>query len=197
ESHTQRRHAFNLGGGVPFGEPNVNGVGPDPKHPFVISHFKVWDAHWAIHPVCPSVLLDHMDIANAEYGVWRPVYKDHAYRNVAMADVPDKTQYAFVNGKPDGTYPNPTELANDQPPVTIITHISRKDGKALVRGTTAAAGDLKSVTVNGRPARLTDTKSGEWEAEFDGIPAGPWKIEATATDSSGNVEKCLHVRVVP
>ena len=36
EAHCQRRHAFNLGGGVPFGEPNVDGVGPDAKHPFVI-----------------------------------------------------------------------------------------------------------------------------------------------------------------
>ena len=32
-THCQRRHGFNLGGGVSFGEPNVGGVGPDEKHP--------------------------------------------------------------------------------------------------------------------------------------------------------------------
>src|SRR5262249_43073950 len=47
ESHCQRRHAFNLGGGVPFGPPNVDGVGPDEKHPFVIKNLKVWNAHWS------------------------------------------------------------------------------------------------------------------------------------------------------
>jgi hypothetical protein len=197
EAHTQRRHAFNLGGGVPFGEPTVNGVGPDPKHPFVIRDFKVWDAHWAIHPVSPSVLLDRMTVHHAEYGVWRPVYKDHAYRDITMDDVPEKTRYAFVSGEPIGKYPKPDELANDESPVTVITHVSRKDGTAIVRGTTAAAGELKAVTVNGKPARLTDPKWGEWEAEFADVAAGPWKVAASATDVAGNVETRSHVRVVP
>ena len=38
----------------------------------------------------PSVLLDGVDIHNADYGVWRPVYKGHAYREVRMAKVPDE-----------------------------------------------------------------------------------------------------------
>src|SRR5262249_41641382 len=83
-THCQRRHGFNLGGGVPFGEPNVGGVGPDARHPFIIRNMKCYNVHWAIHPVAPSVLLDGVQIVNAEYGVWRPVYKDHAYRGIVM-----------------------------------------------------------------------------------------------------------------
>jgi hypothetical protein len=41
ESHCQRRHAFNLGGGVPFGKPNVDGVGPDEKHPFIVQKMRL------------------------------------------------------------------------------------------------------------------------------------------------------------
>ncbi|HEX3151287.1 MAG TPA: G8 domain-containing protein [Gemmataceae bacterium] len=197
ESHTQRRHAFNLGGGVPFGEPTVNGVGPDAKHPFVIRDFKVWDAHWAIHPVSPSVLLDGMVVHNAEYGIWRPVYKAHVYRNVSMNDVPPATQYAFVNGKPSDEYPMPVELANDQPPVTVVTHVVRSANNATVRGTTASAGQLKRINVNNKPAQLMNGTSGEWEVAFDNVPAGPWKIEASALDIAGNAEKRPHVRVLP
>src|SRR5207244_2140903 len=82
EAHCQRRHALNLGGGAPFGEPTVAGVGPDQRHPFVVRNTKLWDVHWAIHPVAPSLLLDGVDIHNVEYAIWRPVYKNHAYNAI-------------------------------------------------------------------------------------------------------------------
>src|SRR5262249_31592966 len=137
ESHTQRRHAFNLGGGVPFGKPNVDGVGPDGAHPFVVRNFKAWDVHWAIHPVSPSVLLDGVAIHNAEYGIWRPVYNRHAYRNVRFDQVPDETRYAFGLKAPnlDADYPEPLAPVNDLPPVTVITGVNQAEGKLVVRGT--------------------------------------------------------------
>src|SRR5262249_50844541 len=149
EAHTQRRHAFNLGGGVPFGEPNVGGVGPDEKHPFVIRDLKLWDVHWAIHPVSPSVLLEGVSIHHAEYGVWRPLYTRHASRGVKMSDVPDQTRYAFVNGNAppnkDDDYPGKLRPVDDLPPVTVITRVLAKDGKLLVRGTTTDDGAVKKV----------------------------------------------------
>ena len=98
EAHCQRRHAFNLGGGVPFGKPNVDGVGPDAKHPFVIRNMKVWNAHWAIHPVSPSVILDHFDAYDGDYGIWRPEYVRHSYRAVSIDKIPPGNHYAFANG---------------------------------------------------------------------------------------------------
>jgi hypothetical protein len=198
EAHCQRRHAFNLGGGVPFGEPNVGGVGPDEKHPFVIRNLKVWNAHWALHPVSPSLLLDGLDVHDAEYGVWRPVYKQHAYRGVTMDQVPENTRYAFATPSAppnkEGEYPRPLAPADDLPPVTVITHV-RADGKAVtVRGTTSDNGTVKRVVVNGQEAKALRDNFAEWEAVLQGAPA---EVKAHAEDAAGNVERRPHVVPVP
>lgn len=193
ETHCQRRHGFNLGGGVPFGEPNVGGVGPDEKHPFVIRNFRAWNVHWAIHPVAPSLLMDGLDVFHAEYGVWRPVYKNHAYREVKMADVPEGTRYAFVNpsAAPEGKLA-PTD---DRPPITVITLVRKlPDGKVQIRGTTSDNGGVKKVTVNGQAAKSLRSNYAEWEVVLPAA-AGEWKLEAGAEDAAGNREMNPH-RVV-
>jgi hypothetical protein len=193
-AHCQRRHGFNLGGGVPFGPPNVDGVGPDPNHPFIIRNFRAFDVHWAIHPVSPSVRIDSMDVRNAEYGVWRPVYQNHAYRNVRMTDVPKDTRYAFVipAGPPnrDDEFP---ALADDAPPVTVVTGVSPQAGGRLkVTGTTIDNGIVKTVWVNGRSARATTANFLEWEAVLNEIPTDR-TVTAYATDAAGNTETMKHV----
>jgi hypothetical protein len=100
EAHCQRRHAFNLGGGVPFGKPNVDGVGPDEHHPFVIRNMKIWNVHWAFHPVSPAVLVEHMDMYDSEYGIWRPVYDHHAYRGINMDRVTVNKEFALRVSNP-------------------------------------------------------------------------------------------------
>jgi len=140
EAHCQRRHSLNLGGGAPFGPPNVAGVGPDPKHPFIVRGTKLWNVHWGINPISPSVLIDGMLIHNAEYGVWRPEYKDHYYRSIAFSDVPEKNLYAVANGKPndESKFPDRAKIADDEPPMTVVTFVgSLKNGKRLLRGTTS------------------------------------------------------------
>lgn len=197
-AHCQRRHAFNHGGGVPFGAPNVDGVGPDEKHPFVIRNFRAWDVHWAIHPVAPSFLIDGIAVDHAEYGIWRPVYKNHAYRGVKMSDVPEKQYYAFVDtGAPpnkDGDYPT---LVDDLPPITVITSVRQMPGgKLMVRGTTSDNGDVKSVTVNGQPARALRPQFAEWQIELAGVRPGDVKVSAHAVDAAGNAEQRPHEVVV-
>jgi RNA polymerase sigma factor (sigma-70 family) len=199
EAHCQRRHGFNLGGGVPFGKPNVDGVGPDTKHPFVVRKMKMWNVHWAIHPVAPSLLLDDLDIFDADYGVWRPEYSRHAYRGLRFTGVPAGTRYGFGGTAPnrDADYPRPLGPVDDLAPTTVITHVLRqKDGKLLVRGTTADDGTVKKVTVNGQAARSLRDGFAEWEAVLD---AGRlWKrVQAYAEDAAGNVEKRPHVVDVP
>jgi hypothetical protein len=146
EAVCQRRHAFNLGGGVPFGKPNVDGVGPDVKHPLVIRNFRVTNAHWSIHPVSPCVLLDHVEIHDANYGVWRPVYDHHVYHDVTIERVDKKQEYAFVDGPPPAAKLDPVD---DSPPTTVITHVRVSDGKVQVRGTASDDGKIQSVRVNG------------------------------------------------
>jgi len=141
ESHCQRRHAFDLGGGAPFGPPNIGDAGPDEKHPFVVRNMRAWNVHWAIHPVAQSLLLDGIDIKNADYGIWRPVYRNHVYRGVTMTDVPAKTHYAFVEKgtenqpPPDAGVPFPAPLATrGRPPAcNVITEISITAQGVVVR----------------------------------------------------------------
>jgi RNA polymerase sigma factor (sigma-70 family) len=199
EAHCQRRHAFNLGGGVPFGKPNVDGVGPDEKHPFVIRNLKVWNVHWAFHPVAPSLLLDGLDVRNAEYGVWRPVYQRHAYRGLTFADVPPDTRYAFFDGLPPlrADYPKPLAPVDDLPPITVITHARPAGaGTLVVRGTTSDNGAVAKVMVNGQPARALRDNFAEWESVLEDVRPGEVKLTAHAEDAAGNIEKRSHVLLV-
>jgi hypothetical protein len=197
-THCQRRHGFNLGGGVPFGQPNVGGVGPDVKHPFHIRNFMAYNTHWAIHPVAPSVLIDGMKIVDAEYGVWRPVYQDHAYRGITMVGVPEPTKYAFVTPSqppiPESEYPGKLSPVDELPPVTVITHaLPGANGKLFVRGSTADNGTVKRVLVNDKPATATTANFLTWEVSLDGVPK---QVTAHAEDEAGNVERMKHVRAV-
>jgi len=181
ESHTQRRHAFNLGGMAKLGDRGVEGVGPDPSHPFIIRKMTVWDAHWAFHPMSPSVLVESMDVFNSEYGIWRPVYKDHVYRDVRLDTVTVSKEFMPTGTKSDDL-PKPVD---DLPPATVITSVS----KGIVRGTTIDNGVVKRVVVNGREAKATAPNFAEWEATVEA--AG--KIEAWAEDEAGNKEARPHV----
>jgi hypothetical protein len=194
EAHCQRRHAFNLGGGVPFGKPNVDGVGPDEKHPFVIRKFKAWNVHWAIHPVSPSLLLEDLDIHNAEYGVWRPEYNRHAYRGLHFDQVPENTRYGFGGVAPnkDADFPNPLQPVDDLPPVTVITHVRKVPGKVVVRGTTSDNGSVRRVLVNGRQAQALTPNFAEWEIVLEDSGAAEMRLVAHAEDAAGNVEQVPH-----
>jgi hypothetical protein len=195
ESHCQRRHSLNLGGGAPFGPPNVAGVGPDPAHPFVVRGTKLWNVHWGINPISPSVLIESMLIHNAEYGVWRPEYKDHYYRGLSFSDVPEKNQYAFASGKPndDSQFPDASKFRDDQPPITVVTFVgSLNDGKRLIRGTTSDNGTVTGVEVNGQLAKSVRGNFAEWEIELP-VAAADTKVVALATDAEGNVEPRAHV----
>jgi hypothetical protein len=198
EAHCQRRHALNLGGGVPFGEPTVNGVGPDARHPFVIRNFKVWNAHWGIHPVAPSLLLDNLDVFDSEYALWRPVYKRHAYRGIRLTQVSVHQEFAPSGTRPkESDYPRPLDPVDDLPPATVITHVSPPaPGKLLVRGTTSDNGNVVKILVNGKQARALSANFAEWEVVLEGVRPGRVKVSAHAEDAAGNVEKRPHVVTV-
>ena len=85
EAHAQRRYGFNLGGGPGLGaEGGVGDVGPDKQHPFRFgvcgsgsrTGLRLWPS--------PGVLVDGLDIAHCDFGLWRPRYERHAYRKLKM-----------------------------------------------------------------------------------------------------------------
>lgn len=195
EAHCQRRHAFNLGGGVPFGEPNVGGVGPDARHPFIIRKFLVWNSHWALHPVSPSVILDQFRVHDADYAVWRPEYLRHSYRDLQFSKVPPQHHYAFVSGPPPASnseFPAPLTPVDDLPPTTVVTHVSvTESGGLQIQGTTSDNGTVTAVQVNGRPAAAVSSNFAQWRIELDRPDSG--LLTAFASDAAGNVEQTPHL----
>ena len=92
----------------------------------------------------------------------------------------------------DIDFPKLLDPVDDLPPTTVITHVVSKDGKLLVRGTTADNGTVTKVLVNGKEASATRANFAEWEITLDRSS----RIEAHAVDAAGNVEKRAHVVTV-
>ena len=193
ESHCQRRHALNLGGLNPTLKGDVGGVGPDAQHPFVLRNTKIWNVHWAFHPMSPSVLVDGMDIHHAEYALWRAVYERHAYRGVRTNDISVNGNFSPQGTQPrEADFPGELKLVDDLPPATVITRVEQKDANTLlVRGTTSDNGTVKRVVVNGVEARSLAANFGEWEATLKNSKLGE-TISARAEDVAGNEEKQPH-----
>lgn len=95
----------------------------------------------------------------------------------------DESRVAEVADAAFPAFPNPID---DLPPMTVVTHVLCKDGKILIRGTSADNGTVKRVSVNGRDAQSTALNFAEWAIVLDG---GASSIEARAEDVAGNVEK--------
>jgi hypothetical protein len=203
EAHCQRFFGLNLGGfndgGVP-GYPgaegrkieDVEGVGPDHGHPFIIRAFRGWDCHWPFHGGSPSVLVQGLDLYDSQYGIWRTVIDHHEYADVKMERIISNGVFFPRPGRA-----RPEEIANlkpvdDLPPSTAITGI-RPDvssGRLVVVGFSSDDGEIRRVLVNGLPARAARPNFAEWEAEIDAT--GDAEITAHAEDAAGNVEKTPH-----
>jgi hypothetical protein len=94
----------------------------------------------------------------------------------------DQSRVAEVK---DVAFPAMPEVVDDLPPATVITHVAKKGGKLVVRGSTTDNGTVKKVTVNGRPAKSLSANFGEWEATIDTAA----EVKAVSEDTAGNVEK--------
>lgn len=212
EAHCQRFFGLNLGGSsfgavpgyeTPAGRPevaDVDGVGPDPNHPFVIRDFKVWNTHWAFHAGSPSVLIDSMDIYDCEYGIWRCVTDHHEYHNLRMNEIGTSAIFYPRPGRSSAdsglAYMNPVD---DLPPATIITSAFQNDsGDWVVRGTTIDNGEVRRVLVNGQPAHPTRQNFAEWEITIAGagLTGEHQTLSAHAEDEAGNVEAKPHERAL-
>jgi len=100
--------------GINLGE-FVRGIGPDERHPFVLRNTRLWNNFWAFRPVSPSIMVDGMDVYNGRYGLYRPVYTNHAYSGLSIAQV-ENPQAFGVGDKPKGfVVPGPAP-AGGQPP---------------------------------------------------------------------------------
>jgi hypothetical protein len=118
-----------------------------------------------------------------EYREEKPLTGSHYNMPTAVAEV-DSIEF-----------PSLLDPVDDLPPTSVITHVGKAPGgKLAVRGTTADNGPVKSVLVNGVPAKAVTPNFAEWEAIVD-VPSREPKLSAHAEDAAGNIELRPHVRI--
>jgi hypothetical protein len=91
------------------------------------------------------------------------------------------------------TFPQLLAPVDKAPPATLITRVSTAGGKRTVSGVAHDNGLIRTVTVNGRIARIVTQHAGvaDWTVKLD-APADE-RILAESTDEAGNVERMPHV----
>jgi uncharacterized protein (TIGR03067 family) len=207
EAHDQL-FGVNLGGKpADFFSSGVDGVVPANSDPFLVQNARIWNTHWAFAPHT-RYAITNLDIADSTYGLFLPAFDTEVVpplgRDRREAS-PDWGLMSFRRTQvpvrlPDtkrGYFGDPFDLmgfARDiLPPTTVITHVRRAtNGGLLVRGTTADNGIVKTVLVNGRPAKATTENFAEWEIALDGLTEAEITLAAHAVDEFGNVEPRPH-----
>jgi hypothetical protein len=63
----------------------VDWTGPDAKHPHIIRNLKIWNAHYAFRPQSPCMWIENLRIHKVAYGVYRPAFDNHVYKNVHLS----------------------------------------------------------------------------------------------------------------
>jgi hypothetical protein len=59
----------------------------DRQHPFIARDLKVWETHYNLQPSLAYFLLDGLTITGGTYGVYRPEYDHHVYRNLTFRHI--------------------------------------------------------------------------------------------------------------
>jgi hypothetical protein len=77
ESHTEGLYGFAMAGS--------DGVGPDTNHPHHLNDLKTWQIHYALRLQLPTMLVENVTIDHAAYGIYRPWFRNHVYRNLHIA----------------------------------------------------------------------------------------------------------------
>jgi len=306
ESHSEGLYSVAFAG--------TEGVGPDLRHPHLLRGLKLWQTHYALRVQLPTILMENVQIDHAAYGVYRPHFENHVYRDLSIAatgtepfnrglddksmqhgsitvdrltfnkighggnmpliqisannlsgkaashfrnvtvrgrdpkrpgrwplmnlgggprlkpstpkGVPyfihnyfgpgkhakvissrakdllaDGNKYRKENGLTgneslvaevsDVDFPELLHPVDDLPPCTIITRIDETGDRLHVQGTTHDNDVVKTVSVNGKPARILSQAHGvaDWSIQ---LPKSK-NITATATDTTGNREQMPHL----
>jgi formylglycine-generating enzyme required for sulfatase activity len=211
EARSQRRFALNLGGfhgqsttedldrdgnvidRIAYLGGDVQGVGPDEKHPFRIKDFLVWRTHWGFHTTAPNVVIDGFVGNDINYAVWRSNTAGHDYNRLDLQNIHVST---FFNnwgvGSSRADLLRYALAEDDAPPISVVTRVDWLSAdRVRVFGVSADDTDVREIRVNGQPAEMQDGMLAEWSVILP-VSGDRLEIEAAAVDSTGNQETAAH-----
>ncbi len=81
ESHGDGLFGFRIGDEEP------GSVRGDARHPFILRKLRAWQSHYALRPNVRHCLVENLDVSHAAYGIYRPDYDEHVYRNITFRHV--------------------------------------------------------------------------------------------------------------
>lgn len=58
---------------------------PDRRHPHVLKNLRIWQVHYGLRPQVPAMWMEDIDIDHAVYGVYRPEFENHVYRDLRIS----------------------------------------------------------------------------------------------------------------
>jgi hypothetical protein len=165
EAHTEGLYGMVFAGNNQVGDPiraperfaQIDRTGPDTHHPHIVRDAKIWQVHYGLRPQIPDMLLEQVRIEHATYGIYRPAFENHVYRDLTIADTSSEpfnrgmddasTQFGrlTVDGLTFARFPHDSripliQLSDNNPSGTAESHfrnvqlLERKDGnrRALV-----------------------------------------------------------------
>ena len=108
EAHTEGVYGMVFAGNNQGGNPiskieelaRIDRTGPGPRHPHIVRDAKIWQVHYGLRPQVPDVLLERVHIESATYGIYRPAFENHVYRDLTIAAV---TSEPFNRGMDDAS----------------------------------------------------------------------------------------------
>ena len=108
EAHTEGLYGMVFAGNNQAGDPfreahrltQIDRTAPDTRHPHIVRDAKIWQVHYGLRPQVPNMLLEHVRIENATYGIYRPALENHVYRDLEIAAT---TSEPFNRGMDDAS----------------------------------------------------------------------------------------------
>jgi hypothetical protein len=64
----------------------TDGVGPDTRHPHRILDSRMWQVHYGLRSQLPTMWIERVEIDHAAYGIYRPWFENHVYRDLTISD---------------------------------------------------------------------------------------------------------------
>jgi len=187
EAHTEGLYGMVFAGnntaGDPIGEAKrfekVDRTGPDTRHPHIARDVKIWQVHYGLRPQVPTVLLEKVRIDHATYGIYRPAFENHVYRDLHISSVTSEpfnrgmddasTQFGrltvdgltFARFPHDGHIPL-IQMSDNNPTGTADSHfrnvqlVERKDSSRRALVDRGGGARVAPVTERGVPVYLHD-----------------------------------------